>query len=451
MTALVVHPAERPLAGSVPVPPDAGIGQRALLLGALCRGDTRLTGFSRSRDTLATADCLRAMGVRIVEVSPNELLIGGVGIGGLRAPASALDCGSSGATLRLLCGLLAAQRFRAVLTGEAALLEQPMIRVVAPLRARGATVSGPPGSSRGAELTAPLVIGPLPEGQRLAGLQYETAIASEPVKSAVLLSGLFAEGITLFKEPMVSPDHTERMLGALGAPIQTAGSLVQIDPSGWDGDMAAFELALPGDLSAAAFPLTAAQIVAGSQVTTRAVGVNPTRTGLLEIARDMGAGLTIEPQGERGGEPVAALHAWCQPLRALTIGGETASRARDEVPIACVLAARAQGTTRVFRDEPRGDEGSRDGDRLGAIAAMLRAFGVASEESAGGLAIEGREGPLEAADIDSQGDPRIAMAAAVLALVGRAPSRVRDAACIAASYPKFVATLRALGARVEVE
>jgi 3-phosphoshikimate 1-carboxyvinyltransferase len=449
MTALVVHPAEKPLAGSVPVPSDAGIGHRALLLGALCRGDTKLTGFSRRRDTTATADCLRAMGVHVVEASPNELLIGGVGIGGLRAPAGALDCGSSGATIRLLCGLMAAQRFQVVLTGDAALLRQPMIRVVAPLRARGAAVSGPPESSRGAPLTAPLVIGPLPEGQRLAGLQYETAVASEHVKSAVLLSGLFADGITLFKEPMVSPDHTERMLGARGAPIQTAGSLVQIDPAGWDGDMAAFELALPGDLSAAAFPLAAAQIVAGSQVTTRAVGVNPTRTGLLEIARDMGAGLTIEPQGERGGEPVAMLHAWCQPLRALTIGGETASRARDEVPIACVLAARAQGTTRIFRDEPA--DGAADGDCLGAVAAMLRAFGVGCEESAGGLAIEGSEGPLEGADVDSRGDPRIAMAAAVLALVGRAPSRVRDVACIAASYPKFVATLRALGARVEVE
>jgi 3-phosphoshikimate 1-carboxyvinyltransferase len=215
--------------------------------------------------------------------------------------------------------------------------------------------------------------------------------------------------------------------------------------------MAGFELALPGDLSAAAFPLAAAQIVAGSQVTTRAVGVNPTRTGLLEIARDMGAGLTIEPQGERGGEPVAMLHAWCQPLRALTLGGETASRARDEVPIACVLAARAQGTTRILRGEAEAGEGATDGDRLGAIAAMLRAFGVGCEASAGGLAIEGRDGPLEGADVDSQGDPQIAMAASVLALLGRAPSRVRDAACIAASYPKFVATLRALGARVDVE
>jgi 3-phosphoshikimate 1-carboxyvinyltransferase len=238
----------------------------------------------------------------------------------------------------------------------------------------------------------------------------------------------------------------------LGAPIQTVGPLVQIDPAGWNRELPAFELALPGDLSAAAFPLAAAQLVAGSRVTTRGVGVNPTRAGLLEIARDMGAGLVIEPQGERGGEPVAELHAWCEPLRAVAIGGETVERAMDEIPIACALAARAAGTTRVLNAERwRGPAGEPGGDRLGSIFSLLKSFGVGCEERPDGLVIEGREGPLDAADIDSRGDARIAMTAAVLGLVGRGPTRVRDAGCIAARYPKFVATLRALGARVDLE
>jgi 3-phosphoshikimate 1-carboxyvinyltransferase len=452
MTTLVVHPAETPLAGSVPVPSDASIGRRALLLGALCRGETTLSGFSRSPDTLSIAGCLRAMGVSIVEASPTELVITGVGLGGLREPVNALDCGHSGATLRLFCGVLAAQRFRATLRGDAGLSQASMIRVVAPLRARGAVVSGQAraiASNREGDLSPPLVVGPLPEGRRLAGLQYETAVASALVKSAVLLSGLFADGITLFKEPSVSRDHTERMLGTLGVPIRTVGPLVQIDPAGWDREMPAFQLSLPGDLSAAAFPLAAAQLVAGSRVTVRGVGANPTRTGLLEVARDMGAGFAIEPQGERGGEPVAELHAWYAPLRAVALGGETVSRATDEIPIACALAARARGTTRITDVAPLRD--SDYGDRIGAIAAMLRAFGVECEERPDGLSIGGREDPLEAVDIESGGDPRIAMTASVLALVGRGPSRIRDAACIAEVYPKFVATLRALGARIDIE
>ncbi len=394
--------------------------------------------------------CLRAMGVGIADVSPSELAISGVGLDGLRAPADALDCGDSETTLHLLCGVLAGQPFGATLTGDATLSQRSMERVAAALRARGAVLTGRsrPRPDRDGDLTAPLAVGPRADGSRLAALEYESPVASSGIKSALLLSGLYADGITLFKEPTVSPDHTERMLGARGVPIRTVGPLVQIDPAGWGREMPAFELAVPGDFSSAALLVVAAQIVDGSRVTIRGVGTNPTRTGLLEIARDMGAGLAIEPHGERGHEPVADLHAWCAPLRGVAVGGETVLRGIDEIPIACALAARAKGTTRISSSD---DPDPRRTGALAATAGLLRAFGVPCHERPEGLAIDGRETPLEPAAIDSRGSARMAMAATVLGLVGRGPTRVRDAGCIARSYPKFVATLRALGARIDVE
>ncbi|MGO9833199.1 MAG: 3-phosphoshikimate 1-carboxyvinyltransferase [Polyangiaceae bacterium] len=448
MTTLTVHPAKRPLVGSVPVPSDKSIGHRALLLGALCHGDSRISGFSHGEDNVSTASCLRAMGVAIAEPGPEQLVVTGVGLDGLRGPDHDLDCGNSGTTMRLLCGVLAAQHFRATLVGDETLSRRPMMRVAGPLRARGALLEGRSHPSRAGEVVAPLVVGPLPQGRTLAPLEHDSPVASAQVKSAILLSGLYAGGVTRFREPTVSRDHTERMLSALGVPVRTIGSLVELDPAGWDRRMPAFDVTIPGDLSAAAFLLVAAQIVQGSRVTARGVGNNPTRTGILEIARDMGAGLAVEARGERSGEPVADLHAWSTTMRAIAVGGETVPRAIDEIPIACALAARARGTTRIRNaDELR----HKESDRIATMAGVLRAFGVACEEHPDGLDVEGRDGPLEPADVDSKGDHRIAMASAVLALVARAPSRVRDAACIATSYPKFVATFRALGAEVDVE
>ena len=450
MTTLVVHPAAAPLVGSVPVPSDKSIGHRALLLGALCEGDTRIAGFSHGEDNVSTANALRAMGVVIDEPSPTDLIVHGRGLRGLSAPGRALDCGNSGTTMRLLCGVLAAARFQATLVGDETLSRRPMMRVAGPLRQRGARLEGRAHTGRdgAADVLAPLVIGPLPEGRALSALEYESPVASAQVKSAILLSGLYADGVTRLREPSVSRDHTERMLSALGCPLRTVGSLVELDPAGWDGRLPALSLTIPGDVSAAAFVLVAAQLVVGSRVTARDVGVNPTRTGLLEIARDMGAGLLIEPQGERGGEPVAELHASFAPLRGIRVGGETVPRAIDEIPIACALAARAAGTTRI-RDAQ--ELRHKESDRIATMAGVLRAFGVTCEELPDGLDIEGRPDPLNAAEVQSKGDHRIAMTAAVLALVARGPCRIRDAACIATSYPKFVATLRALGARIDVE
>jgi 3-phosphoshikimate 1-carboxyvinyltransferase len=448
MTTLVVHPATAPLVGSVTVPSDKSIGHRALLLGALCEGDTRIAGFSHGEDNVSTANALRAMGVVIDEPEPTQLVVHGVGLTGLKVPGHDLDCGNSGTTMRLLCGVLAAARFRSTLVGDETLSRRPMMRVAGPLRARGAVIGGRSHLSREGEIVAPLLLGPLPEGKDLGPLEYESPVSSAQVKSAVLLSGLYATGVTRFREPTLSRDHTERLLGALGCPIRSVGSVVELDPSRWDRRMRALDVTIPGDLSAAAFLLVAAQLVPGSRVTTRGVGVNPTRTGLLEIARDMGAGLAVDAQDERSGEPVAEVHAWSAPLRAATIGGETVARAIDEIPIACALAARARGTTRI-RDAQ--ELRHKESDRIASMARVLRAFGVACEELPDGLDIVGGDGPLAAADVESRGDHRIAMTASVLALAAKGPSRVRDAGCIATSYPKFVATLRALGAHIDVE
>ncbi len=449
MRDLLVHPAKGPLVGSVPVPSDKSIGHRALLFAAIAKGRSRVTGFSYGEDNVSTANGLRALGVVIDDTSKTSIEVEGVGLFGFKPGDHPLDCGNSGTTMRLFAGLLCAQPFTTILVGDETLMRRPMMRVAKPLRMRGATIEGEPHKTKEGEITAPLRMGPQPPAMALGALEYESAVASAQVKSAILLSGLYAHGPTHFKEPTVSRDHTERMMLALGVPIRTVGTIVQIDPKGWSGEMPAFDVEVPGDISAAAFLLVAAQIVAGSRVTTRGVGVNPTRTGLLEIARHMGAGLAIEPQGDRAGEPIAELTAWAQPLRARLIAGEVVPRAIDEIPIACALAARAEGTTTIADAE---ELRVKESDRIATMARVLRSFGVTCEEKPDGLVIVGSDAPLTPGDVESKGDHRIAMTACVLGLVakGDKPTRVRDVDCIATSFPKFVATLRALGAEIEV-
>jgi len=441
MTDLVVHPLEKALVGSVPVPSDKSIGHRAIILASLCVGVSNLRGFSSGEDNLATANAMRALGAKVDTAGPGELRITGAGLMGLRPSSSTIDCGSSVTAMSLLAGVLSGQDFATTLAGSASLTATPMMRVVGPLRARGAVIEGAPHPTHGGELVAPLVVGPLPEGRELGPLEHVSPTPSAQVKGAVLLSGLYAHGTTWFKEPALSRDHTERMLHALGVPLRTVGTMIELEPAGWDGKLPAFDMAIPGDVSAGAFLLAAAQLHPGSRVTVRGVGVNPTRTGLFEIARHMGAGLEIVPQGEQGGEPVAEVTAWHQSLRGRSISGEVVPRAAGELALACALAARAVGTTTI-RD-------TNESGRIAAMVGVLRAFGITCEELPDGLVIEGREAPLEPARIESRGDHRIAMTAAVLALGGRGPSTIVDCDCIGASFPRFVGTLRALGARID--
>ncbi|AKT42675.1 3-phosphoshikimate 1-carboxyvinyltransferase [Chondromyces crocatus] len=448
MPDLVIHPATKPLFGSVPVPADKSITHRAILLAGIASGRSRIRGAALGEDNRATLAALRAFGIRIEEPSPTEMLIEGAGLLGLQAPAAPIDCGNSGTTMRLLAGVLAAQRFVTRLIGDASLSRRPMERVARPLRMRGARIEGNLDPRRVGEITAPLDIGPLPAPHTLCGIEYELPVASAQVKSALLLSGLYAPEATYVREPIVSRDHTERMLSALGVPLRTAGAMVELDPSGWSGELPALDVEVPGDISAASFLIAAAQIVPGSHVTARRVGVNPTRTGFLEALRGMEGVFAVEARGEEMGEPIGDVHGGAAALRATRVGGEVVARAIDELPILCVLAARARGVTEV-RDAA--ELRVKESDRIAAMARVLRAFGVACEERPDGMLIEGREeGAFTAAEVESEGDHRVAMAAAVLGLCADGPSRVRDAACIATSFPRFVGTLRALGATIEV-
>lgn len=446
----VVRAAKKPLRGSVPVASDKSIGHRALMLSALTEGVCEIKRFTYGEDNVSTMAAMRNMGVPIEDDSKGYLRVNGVGLFGLKPPTQSLDCGNSGTTMRLLAGILAAQNFRSVLIGDESLSKRPMARIVNPLRRRGAVIEGQFHPTKAGEVTAPLVIGPVPHGAALAGAEETLAVASAQVKSALLLSGLYADGNTYVQEPVLSRDHTERMLKALGVPLKTVATAVELDISGWEQKLPAFSMEVPGDLSAAAFLLVAAQIISGSEVTVRGCGVNPSRAGILEIIRDCGAGLEVQFRSDELGEPTGDL--LCQAPQngysALRVGGEVATRAIDEIPIVCALAARARGVTQIT---DVAELRVKESDRIATMVSVLRAFGVQAEERPDGMLIEGRpEGLLTPAQVDSYGDHRVAMTAAILGLISDGETVVKNVDCVATSFPRFAGTLRALGAEIEV-
>jgi 3-phosphoshikimate 1-carboxyvinyltransferase len=448
MTRILVRQAKKPLVGSVPVPSDKSIGHRAFIFAALARGKCRIQSFSYGEDNVATMRGFESMGVKVEDDGQGTVVVHGRGLGPLAEPAGPFDCGNSGTTMRLVAGVLAAQPFRSTMIGDASLSRRPMGRIARPLRARGASVEGAIHPTRKEEITAPLVIGPLAPGTRLMGLEYRVPVSSAQVKSALLLSGLFASGPTIVYEPLLSRDHTERMLSALGAPIRAAGTVVSLEPAADARGFPEFDVDLPGDLSAAAFLLVAASVVPGSVVTTRRTGLNPTRSGIIDIIRLLGGVVGAEPQADVLGEPLGLTTAKYAGLAGAAVGGELATRSIDEIPIAAALAARARGTTE-FSDV--GELRVKESDRIARIVGLLRDFGVAVEENPEGFRVEGKpDGALRAARVTSHGDHRIAMTACILGLLADGETVVDDADCIATSFPKFVGTLRALGADVEV-
>ncbi len=449
MTDLLVHPAASPLRGIVPAASDKSIVHRAILFASLAKGMSRITKARIGDDHRSTIGIFRAMGVAIV-VNDAEgwITIEGRGLEGLVAPTVPLDCGNSGTTLRLVAGILAAQRFQSTLVGDASLTKRPMARIATPLRLRGARIEGVMNPKKVGEITPPLVVGPLPSPHVLSAIAYDVPIASAQVKGALLLSGLYSDGSTVVSEPTISRDHTERMLSSLGVPIRRVGAVVELDGASFSGELPAFELEAPGDLSAAAFILAAGLLIPGSDVGVRGLSVNPTRTGFLELLRLMGAEFEIAYHGEALGEPIADVRTAAMSLRGLAMGGELVTRAIDEIPILSVCAARARGET-VIRDAA--ELRVKESDRVSSTVRMLRAFGVNADERSDGLVVEGADGrPLEPATIESEGDHRIAMSATVLALTAKGPSRIRDVECIRTSFPRFVGTLKALGAHIEV-
>jgi 3-phosphoshikimate 1-carboxyvinyltransferase len=444
---LIVRPAKKPLSGSVPVPSDRSITHRALLLAALSNGPCELRGFAYGSDNLGMLRALSQLGVRYEDDQKGTLKIRGGGLRGLTAPKEPLNCGHSPTMARLLTGVLSGQPFKTQLVGSASNSLRHMRAVTEPLVRRGAKINGTSHPNDADELCLPLEIGPL-EAERLDPIDYVMSRPNDHAKGALLFSGLFASGPTLIHEPVLSRDHTERMFDALGLPVQAAGSMVSLHPPADPLAIRGFDADIPGDISAAAFVLAAAQLSPGSSVSTRRTGLNPTRTGILDMIRLFGGRTGITPKGDSLGEPFGEVSSREAPLRGIKISGELALRGMDEIPVACVLAARARGVTEISDVAELRDDAS---DRLVALTGLLRAFGVSATEKPDGLLIEGQpERPLSAARVSSGGDHRIAMAAVLLALAADGESVIDDADPIAVSFPRFVGTLRALGAEIEV-
>ncbi len=429
-----------PLRGTCRVPGDKSISHRALLFGALTDGRVEIEGLGVGGDNVSTAKALSAMGVPITLEGPHAV-VQGVGFDGLRAPSTPLDCGNSGTTIRLFCGLLAGRPFATTLEGDSSLTRRPMNRVARPLMMMGAQFDGRKDPARPDDLFAPLVV----RGGDLRGISYDLPVASAQLKSALVLAGLQAKGPTRITEPGLSRDHTERMLRFLGAPITADGLTVTVDPAGWNGRLRAASLRVPGDISSATFMIVAALVVPGSDVTVEGIGLNPTRSGVLDALRAMGADLEVEVTGDAMGEPMGRVRARASRLRGIELGGELALRSLDEVPALAVAAALAHGPS-VFRDlrELR----VKESDRIASIARELGRAGVNVTEAPDGFTVDGTGGRApRGGEVQPDHDHRIAMSGAILGLVSEGDTTM-PVGDIGTSFPTFAETLRALGASV---
>jgi 3-phosphoshikimate 1-carboxyvinyltransferase len=412
------------LSGTVALPGDKSVAHRTALLSMLAGGSSRIEGYPASADPQSTLGCLRQLGVNVSERA-GALRIEGAGLNGLQPPDEPLDCGNSGTTMRLLAGILAGQPFRSVLTGDTSLRSRPMARIADPLRQMNATVELDDGC-------APIT---LPGGSRLRGMTYPLPVASAQVKSCVLLAGLFAEGETTVIETTPARDHTERMLGL---DIDEAGGERRIRVQ--DGTpVEARTWTVPGDFSAAAFFIVAASIVPGSALTFEGVGLNPSRTALLDVLRRMGAEIVVENERTAGGEPIGDLTVRAAPLEGATVRDPLIPNLIDEVPVLAVAGACAEGRTEIRDAE---ELRVKETDRIAAIAEGLRALGATVETFEDGLAVEG-SASLHGATVDSHDDHRVAMALAVAGLAAEGTTTVRDAECAAVSFPAFWDELRA--------
>jgi 3-phosphoshikimate 1-carboxyvinyltransferase len=415
------------ISGTIRVPGDKSISHRALMFGALAEGETRITGFLPGEDCLATLAAVRELGVAVEQPTPTDVVVHGRGYHALLAPARPLDMGNSGTAMRLFAGLLAAQPFDSVLIGDESLSRRPMERVAAPLRLMGAKIETTNGCPP-VRITG---------GARLAGIDYRLPVASAQVKSAVLLAGLQAGGETTVHEPAPSRDHTERMLQAFGVPLRTAPGSVTVAGG---ARLKATCVDVPGDLSSAAFPVLAACVAEAGELTLENVGLNPTRTGILEILRLMGADLVIEPAERGGGEPAGTIRVRASRLRGAAIPPALVPLAIDEFPMLFVAAALADGVTTISGAE---ELRHKESDRISTMAAGLRALGVSVEERPDGAVIRG--GGLRGGTVDSKGDHRVAMAFAIGALAATAPVEILDVANVATSFPGFVPLMQSIG------
>lgn len=415
-----VDPIKKPLHGEISVPGDKSIAHRAVIFGGVARGRSRIFNLSGGDDNSRTVKAFRQMGVEIFR-DGDALCVDGRGWEGLQVPVAPIDCGNSGTTMRLLAGLLAGRPFASRLDGDASLSQRPMQRVIDPLRLMGAAIK-----SKSDNGLAPLEI----HGGGLRAIHYCMPIASAQVKSAILLAALQAEGMTVVEEPLPSRNHTEVMIRGFGGAIETDGPRISLRGG---QSLVAQDVRIPGDISSAAFFLVAAAMIPGSELTLRNVGCNPTRDGVIEVLRGMGAAIDLLRERSEAGERVADIHVTGGPLRGLTVGSELVARTIDEYPILSVAAAFAEGMT-VFSDikELR----YKESDRIAAMTDGLRRLGIAVEESNDRMTIQGG-GRFCGGAVRSYGDHRVAMSFAIAGLVSDGPVEIDDAGCVDISFPRF--------------
>ena len=426
-----------PLRGEITVPGDKSISHRAVMLGSIAKGTTEITGFLSGADCLSTVDCFRRLGVEIsVNEQEGKVTVCGRGLRGLR-PASdpvSLYTGNSGTTTRIISGILAPQPFTSVISGDASIATRPMRRIMQPLSQMGAHIESVNGND-----CAPLRI----EGRDLHGITYHSPVASAQVKSSILCAGLYAEGVTEVVEPSLSRDHTERMLRAFGAEIDSFE-----EKDGWHArtktcpELEARRIHVPGDISSAAYFIAAASLIPGSEILIRGVGINPTRAGMIEVAQSMGADISILGIRQDTAEPAADLLVRYAPLHGVTIGGSVIPALIDEIPVLAVMAACAEGTTYI---KDAAELKVKETDRIDTITKGLSAMGCSVVPQNDGMIIEGNSGaPLTGSAIKTYGDHRIAMAFSVAALIARGETVIEGDRCVDVSYPGFYRDLDSL-------
>ncbi len=423
------------LRGTIAIPGDKSISHRSAIFASIAKGETEISGFLEGEDTLATAAALRAMGVPMEGPRNGRLSVRGVGLRGLRAPAGgSLDLGNSGTAMRLLPGVLAGQDFDVTLRGDASLTRRPMARIIAPLASMGARIE------TGDSATPPLAIHD--RGEPLTAIRYDMPVASAQVKSCLLLAGLYADGVTRIREPAPSRDHTERMLAAFGHVVHRADDVVSIEGG---AGLRSTSVEVPGDISSAAFFLVGASIAPGSDLRIEGVGMNPTRVGVVEVLRAMGARIDVENERSAGGEPVADLRVRAANLHGVDIPPSLVPLAIDEFPALFVAAACADGETLLGGAR---ELRVKESDRIAAMAKGLEVLGVDAEPLDDGIRIRG--GALGGGRVESRGDHRIAMALAMAGLRATQPVVVEDCASVATSFPGFANLAREAGLSIHV-
>lgn len=415
------------LKGEVSIPGDKSISHRAVMFGSLAEGTTEVTNFLQGADCLSTISCFRKLGIEIENTS-QRILIHGKGLHGLTEPSDTLDTGNSGTTTRLISGILVGQRFTTILNGDASIQTRPMKRIMTPLSMMGADITSLKGND-----CAPLRIC----GGQLHGVAYTSPVASAQVKSCILLAGLYADAPTSVTESVLSRNHTELMLAGFGAHVTSSGTTATIEP---EPDLNGMKIEVPGDISSAAYFLAAGLMIPNSEIMIKNVGINPTRDGILRVAKEMGGDITILNEKTSGGEPTCDLLVRSSSLKGVTIGGEIIPTLIDEIPMIAVMACFAEGITTIKDAQ---ELKVKESNRIDTVVTNLKAMGAHIEATDDGMIIEGGY-PLHGAVIDSHLDHRIAMSFAIGALGADGETRIEGADCVKISYPEFYQTLEKL-------